>query len=131
MPEDRTRLADETHIADVDVAYTTYFPLLEPYVSLYPDARRGAEDHDDDDDDDNDDHNTTSKKTPAARAALHAPRPDMWRIVEQTMAQGQRALERLRDRRAVPAERVKQADTATAKHAVDEDDDDRGFFEES
>lgn len=72
----------QLHVAEVDVAYTRYFPLLEAYVSLYPKKDSAAD----------------KSTTPTAKAALDAERPPMWKEIEEALAQGPRALERMRDR---------------------------------
>lgn len=72
----------QLHVAEVDVAYTRYFPLLEAYVSLYPKKGSAADE----------------STTPTAKAALDAERPPMWKEIEEALARGPRALEKMRDR---------------------------------
>lgn len=79
----------DLHIAEVDEAYTLYFPHLETYVGLYSNSAKSNADNDDDE-----------SKTPAAKAALAAERPPMWTVIEEAMEEGTEALEKLRDRRS-------------------------------
>ena len=104
--EDMDDLKRQLHIAEVDEAYTIHHPHVEPYISLYGNAKSA------DDDDD-------AGKTPAARIALKAERPPMWSVVEKTMGQGPDALKRLRERRSAdeskPKLRRPQPKLSTAK----------------
>ncbi|PNY27692.1 rRNA-processing protein efg1, partial [Tolypocladium capitatum] len=86
--EDMDNLKRELHVAEVDEAYTVYHPHVEPYISLYGNAKSA-----DDDDDD-------AGRIPAAKIALKAGRPPMWSVVEKTMEEGLEALKRLRERRS-------------------------------
>ena len=76
-------LQADLHIAEVDATYTQYFPHMERYVSLYPVQGK--------------DEKGSAEQSAAARA-LHAPRPEMWSVVEQAMQGGEKALVRLRER---------------------------------
>lgn len=87
-PGEIAALEADLHVAEVDGAYSRYFPFLERYVSLYPPASKGGGAAADDDDGDD-----------AVRRALRSPRPEMWSAVERAMQEGKEALERLRDRR--------------------------------
>ncbi|TQV94596.1 nuclear protein involved in pre-rRNA processing [Cordyceps javanica] len=90
--EERSRLQADLHIAEVDEAYTMHHPHAETYVSLYGNTKKeGDEDEDDEE---------GEKKTPAAKAALAAERPPMWKVVEKTMEEGPDALRQLRERRS-------------------------------
>lgn len=83
------KLRHDLHIAEVDEAYTLYFPHLETYVGLYSShAKKTAEEE------------TEEGKAAAAKAALEAERPPMWSVIEKALADGTRALETLRDRRS-------------------------------
>jgi DNA replication initiation complex subunit (GINS family) len=75
-------LKSKLHTAEVDVVYTQYFPFMERYESLYPQAKA---DQDDD-------------GTPAANRSLNEKRPEMWGFIEEAMKEGEDALERIRDR---------------------------------
>ena len=79
--EDTEELKKKLHVAEVDLAYTKYFPFLEPYISIYP--KKGPK---------------ADETTPTAKAALDAERPPMWKEVETALEEGDRALEKLRDR---------------------------------
>lgn len=100
------KLKRELHVAEVDEAYTLYHPHVEPYISLYGNAK--STDHDED-----------AGKVPAARIALKAERPPMWSVVEKTMEEGPDALKRLRERRSADESKPKpkrpQPKASTAK----------------
>lgn len=83
-PEDKAKLEEEFHIADVDWHYAKYFPFMERYIGLYPTAKTTEE----------------SEDKPIAKRALHAERPPMWKEIERAMEQGQRALEAIQERAA-------------------------------
>lgn len=83
------KLRHDLHIAQVDEAYTLYFPHIETYVGLYSsNAKKAAGEE------------TEAEKIAAAKAALEAERPPMWTVIEKAMAEGLPALEKLRDRRS-------------------------------
>ncbi|KAK1245125.1 hypothetical protein MKX08_004754 [Trichoderma sp. CBMAI-0020] len=83
------KLRHDLHVAEVDEAYTLYFPHLETYVGLYSSAAKKT-----------DEEETEEGKVAAAKAALEAERPPMWSVIEKALADGTRALEKLRDRRS-------------------------------
>ncbi|ATY60114.1 rRNA-processing EFG1 [Cordyceps militaris] len=89
--EERNQLQADLHIAEVDEAYTMHHPHAEIYISLYGNAKKEGND---------DDADAETEKTPAAKAALAAERPPMWKVVEQTMEEGADALRQLRERRS-------------------------------
>jgi rRNA-processing protein Efg1 len=91
-PEERAVLESDLHIAEVDSHYARYFPFLEPYVSLYPIAKKIKESKADEEDE-------AADEKSLAKIALRAPRPEMWAVVEKAMEAGKEALEKLRDRR--------------------------------
>jgi hypothetical protein len=80
-PEERNTLENDLHVAQVDLNYTMYYPLIQPYSSLYP-KRQGDDGkiHADDD----------------ATAEGHRGDPDMWKQVEQATREGK--LEELRNK---------------------------------
>lgn len=83
------KIRHHLHIAEVDEAYTLYFPHIETYVGLYSAAaKKPAEEE------------TEESKIAAAKAALEAERPPMWKVIEKAMAEGPAALEKIRDRRS-------------------------------
>lgn len=83
------KIRHDLHVAEVDEAYTLYFPHLETYVGLYSsNAKKTAEEE------------TEEGKIAAAKAALEAERPPMWAVIEKALAEGTPALEKLRDRRS-------------------------------
>ncbi|KAM4054712.1 rRNA-processing protein efg1 domain-containing protein [Hirsutella rhossiliensis] len=82
--DDTDRLKQDLHTAEVDEAYTLYFPHLESYVSLYGSALSAEADE-------------GGSKTPSAKVSLRAERPPMWSVVERTLAEGPEALRRLRE----------------------------------
>ena len=69
-------LKKEMHVAEVDLNYTQYCPLNEPYVSLYPQKSSVAKEED--------------------AASESDPKPAMWAEVEKCMGEG--TLDRLRNR---------------------------------
>jgi len=75
--EEVERLKHEMHIAEVDLNYSQYFPLSEPYISLYPQKGSAAEESED------------SSKT---------SKPPLWEEVESCMEKG--TLDKLRNRLA-------------------------------
>lgn len=84
------KLRHNLHIAEVDEAYTLYFPHLETYVGLYSSTAKKTSDEEE----------TEESKLAAAKAALEAERPPMWAVIEKALAEGPPALEQLRDRRS-------------------------------
>ena len=85
--DDVASLKQQLHVAEVDEAYTQYHPHVEPYISLYGNAKPS-------------DGDESADKTPVAKLALKAERPPMWAEVETTMEEGLEALKRLRERRS-------------------------------
>lgn len=84
------------HVAEVDLNYTQYCPLSEPYVSLYPQKSSSADEPD------------QSKETSSK------PKPPMWSEVEKCMEDG--TLNRLRNRVSVgPAQVSKPSERKQAK----------------
>lgn len=76
-------------MTEVDIAYTQYFPHLEPYVSIWPNHKDKKGGHDE-----RQNETTTSKSEEDSNW-----RPEMWHAVEEAMQEGPAALERIRDRR--------------------------------
>lgn len=69
------------HVAEVDLNYTQYFPLMEVYVGLYGKSSDGEEQEVDNDEDN----------------GIERVKPPMWAEVEKAMEEGN--LDRLRNRR--------------------------------
>jgi hypothetical protein len=91
---ERAALRTRIHNADVDVNYTIYYPLLRPYVSLYP-----------------------KKEGSASAESFDGPKGDvdMWKAIEEAMETG--TLDRLRNTKegvVVPGPKV-QAKKKKAK----------------
>ncbi|KAL6871070.1 hypothetical protein J3F83DRAFT_734145 [Trichoderma novae-zelandiae] len=83
------KIRHDLHIAEVDEAYTRHFPHLETYVGLYSAvAKKPAEEE------------TEESRRAAAKAALEAERPPMWKVIEKALAEGPAALEKIRERRS-------------------------------
>lgn len=78
------RLKADLHIAEVDLDYALYHPHMETYISLYPKSKDEATEKD--------------EKSSAAHH-LHSSRPPMWTTIEKARQEGQKALEKIRDRR--------------------------------
>ena len=74
-------LKAQMHVAEVDLNYTQYCPLSEPYVSLYPPKSSSADELD------------------QSKEAISKPKPPMWSEVEKCMEDG--TLNRLRNRVSV------------------------------
>ncbi|WQF76073.1 Putative rRNA-processing protein Efg1 [Colletotrichum destructivum] len=103
--EEKKRLEAEAHVAEVDVAYARFFPLMERYESLYADKNKDAGDGEQKQEEgaaDKPDEADADKpfKQPKALQALHAERPKMWATVEKVLPEGEAALYRLRDRKS-------------------------------
>lgn len=96
-PEDKVKLEEDFHIADVDWHYAKYFPFMERYIGLYLTAKTPEE----------------SDEKPIAKRALHAERPPMWKEIEKAMEQGQRALEAIQERAA--SQTVSQTQNGSGK----------------
>ncbi|KAF6818970.1 rRNA-processing protein efg1 [Colletotrichum sojae] len=107
-PEEKKRLEAEAHVAEVDVAYARFFPLMERYESLYPNKDKNgdgqgegeAEAEVEEKPADETDEKQKPFKQPKALRALHAERPKMWATIEKTLPEGEAALYRLRDRKS-------------------------------
>lgn len=76
--EEVESLKKEMHIAEVDLNYTQYSPLSEPYIGIY--QQKKSEDEEE-------------------ASNIGAPRPPMWTEVEKCMEEG--TLNKLRNRAAV------------------------------
>ncbi|KAF2680368.1 hypothetical protein K458DRAFT_373644 [Lentithecium fluviatile CBS 122367] len=136
---ERAALRSRIHNANVDVNYTTYYPLLRPYVSLFPKAKK--------------DQSTPAESTeesstrdrPGAEA-VDGPRGDveMWKAVEDAMEAG--TLEKLRNSKegvTIPGPKEAVSKSAQGKKATlvqcgpreqaapkeEDEDSDGGFFE--
>lgn len=107
---EKASLRSKIHSADVDVNYTIYYPLLKPYVSLFPKPKDSTE----------------PANEPGPRGDV-----DMWRAIEKAMAKG--SLEQLRNSKegVVIPNANQQAKKNTKAVAPDEDDEDSDsdFFE--
>lgn len=78
--EEVEKLKTQMHVAEVDLNYTQYYPLSEPYISLYP--QKGS---------------SSDEPDPPNEATLKPkPKPSMWSEVEKCMEDG--TLNRLRNR---------------------------------
>lgn len=86
-PDEKAKLEEEFHIADVDWHYAKYFPFLERYVGLYLTAKP-TEKADE----------TETDDVPTAKRALHSERPPAWKEIEAAMAKGERALKAIQER---------------------------------
>ncbi|KAE9379230.1 hypothetical protein N431DRAFT_364250 [Stipitochalara longipes BDJ] len=75
--EEVETLKAQMHVAEVDLNYTQYFPLGEPYISLYP-------------------QKTSSTDDPDLSKEATKPKPPLWSEVEKCMENG--TLTRLRNR---------------------------------
>ncbi|ERS97199.1 uncharacterized protein SPSK_02659 [Sporothrix schenckii 1099-18] len=150
---EKAELAQDLAVAEIDVLYPQYYPFLEPYVSLYPQSKKGKDGEDDKEDKEDKDGKSTA---PFSRS----PRPPMWEEIKAAYeAGGLRALQNIRDRqppkegkqskdakgsKPSKASKASKADkagtdnkpgkTAKSKESkkveVESDSDDGGFFEE-
>ena len=83
-------------VAEVDLNYTQYCPLSEPYISLYPQKSSSTDEPD------------------QSKEAISKPKPPMWSEVEKCMEDG--TLSRLRNRVSVgPAQVSKPSARKQAK----------------
>jgi hypothetical protein len=87
--EDVQRLKQQLHVAEVDLNYSQYYPLAEPYVSLYPRKEQPEADEEDGGDDKPD-------GTGRLQDDSEKPKPPMWAEVEKRMEEG--TLDELRNR---------------------------------
>ncbi|KAF2183162.1 hypothetical protein K469DRAFT_584364 [Zopfia rhizophila CBS 207.26] len=150
--EDRSKkesLLRQIHTAEVDLNYALYYPLMKPYSSLYPRAKREQSKSEEPAEEDE-----LSGQHREEQSQGHKGDPEVWRAVERAMEEG--TLDALRNSRvAVRApepkddSRTKQKkskgdkkkiepgimqqmlkDTKAAAAVVDEEDEsDGGFFE--
>ena len=89
-------LKAEMHVAEVDLNYTQYFPLSEPYISLYPQK------------------NSSEEEPVSSKEVGSRPKPPMWGEVEKCTEDG--TLTRLRNRVAVgPAQISKPLERKAVK----------------
>lgn len=89
----------QMHVAEVDLNYTQYYPLSEPYVSLYPPKRKG-----------------TTEKEEDEEIKEAKPKPEMWAEVEKCMEN--KTLDKLRNRApktTTPANTSKRLEKRPAK----------------
>ena len=136
------------HEAEVDLNYTIYCPLAEPYHSLYPRQKGNPENEPDDD----------MSADEAKRTTSRPPKPPLWAVVEKAMSENN--LEALRDGRLSqkaskpaaltnrkarrkelatqnPSRKAESTRSSGGHHMAVQDDDDAegnisdgGFFEE-
>jgi len=78
-------LKAEMHVAEVDLNYTQYCPLSEPYISLYPPK-------------------TSEDDRVSSEEVCSRPKPPMWSEVQKCMEDG--TLTRLRNRTTVGPARM-------------------------
>lgn len=91
--EDLERLERNIHIAEVDLNFTIYYPLMTKYVSLFP--KKG-----DEQENEKNEEQKTKTITPTTE------KPKMWWIVEKCMAEG--TLNDLREDRLNVEDEVKE-----------------------
>lgn len=84
---DRAELRQTLHNAEVDLNYTIYYPLLKPYVSIFPNAKK------------NKNASTEEDAASVENGSGSGPRGnvEMWKAVEKAMED--RTLEALRNSR--------------------------------
>ena len=87
---ERDSMQQAVHSAEVDLNYTIYCPLAEPYHSLYP-RQKAQQTHEEPNDD-------LFMDGGAEETKNRAPKPPLWEVVEKAMADG--TLEALRDGRS-------------------------------
>ena len=78
-------LKDKVHRAQVDLNYTLYYPLSEKYTSIY--KRKDGQD--------SPDVTVADNSTISHGSETHTPKPAMWDVIEQCMADS--TLEALRE----------------------------------
>lgn len=124
------------HNAEVDVNYSIYYPLLKPYVSLFPKVKKGDD--------------TLGEVDKSGADNIDGPKgnPEMWKAVESAMQEGTlEALRESKDGVTIPGPKPAVLDNKKmtkpmqghgkgqevrkdAHKTLDEDEDsDIGFFE--
>lgn len=93
------RLERNIHIAEVDLNFTIYYPLMKKYVSLFP--KQGE-----DQNEKGDEQQTKTTKTATAE------KPRMWSVVERCMAEG--TLNDLREDRLDIEDEIKEKPKETS-----------------
>ncbi|KAJ4361671.1 hypothetical protein N0V95_001655 [Ascochyta clinopodiicola] len=112
--EEKSTLQKKLHNAEVDVNYAISYPLMKPYSSLYPTAKKAKSKTTETDDSDE------AKTKPED---IDGPKGDVlvWKMVEQAMEEG--TLEALRNSKSreeipgAPPKKGKSAKATTAKDA--------------
>lgn len=141
---ERAALRSKIHNADVDVNYAIYYPLLRPYVSLFPNTKK-------DKDKPTESAGDVSAEIQQSSESIDGPKGDLetWKAVEEAMEAG--TLDRLRNSKegiVMPGskvqtqkgakgnkvqkdqreQKVQPAKIVTPK--VDDEGSDGGFFDE-
>lgn len=96
--EEVETLKTQMHVAEVDLNYTQYYPLSEPYVSLYPPKGKGTTEKEDDETEES------------------QPKPKMWAEVEKCMEN--KTLDKLRNKAlksATPANTSRRLEKRSTK----------------
>lgn len=143
--EQLEKLKHHLHIAETDSLYANYFPLREKYVSLYSAVLKDTSDAQS-----AEEAKAEAKSSNLAARSLNSERPEFWSVIEKAAAEGQPALQALRDRKPASETRDqpgketasrsknegKTESKKSSKHkAVEEnpddsgDESDGGFFE--
>lgn len=144
----------KVHVAQINVNYTVYYPLLEKYISLYPQDKKKKTSSEDQDNSDSDE---PAQKSGERKTGSKEEKPPLWAIVEKCTANG--TLDKLRngklnigfdgkpkaaDTSSSSSQKIKdKADSQSTKRSdqkttakksqqyeqEEEDDSDGGFFE--
>ncbi len=106
--EEYLALKEKVHKGQVDLNYTLYCPLGEKYTSLY--KRTDAQD----------DHDTTVADSSALSQGgwIDLPKPALWHVVEQCMADNTlAALREGKRKKPLSTEGTQSSPSVTAQHA--------------
>lgn len=119
-PKEKAELEQKVHMYEVDVAYATYHPHLEPYVSIWPTKKtpeqmaRQREELEKERQKKKEKKKKRAKGEPVSESEdemVRKPKYDepgqrgeLWHLIEQAMAEGPAALEKIRDRKDAAAD---------------------------
>jgi hypothetical protein len=109
--EEVETLKTQMHVAEVDLNYTQFYPLSEPYISLYPPKGKG-----------------TTQKEEDEETGEAKPKPKIWAEVEKCMEN--KTLDKLRNRApksATPANTSRRLERRPAKPKLQTEVDTTGM----
>ncbi|KAF9691064.1 hypothetical protein EKO04_011005 [Ascochyta lentis] len=113
--EEKSVLQRKLHNAEVDVNYAISYPLMKPYSSLYPTAKKAKSKSKSAETDDSDEAKTKPEE-------IDGPKGDVmvWKMIEQAMEEGTlEALRNSKSREEIPGAPPKKGKPAKAKATKD------------